>query len=85
MEKVSIGTIQLGKQGISDNFITSLKNQFKNHRNIKVSVLPSARPNGKGDVKKHADEILSKMGKNYTARSIGFVINIKKWRKNVRE
>lgn len=85
MQKVTIGTIQLGKQGITDNFIISLKNQFKNHRNIRISVLSSARSSGKEDIKKYEDEILSKMGKNYTAKSIGFVINLKKWRKAVRE
>ena len=80
-EKIPLGKIQLGKQGITDNFISSLKNMFNRHKNVKVSVLMSARPNGKADVKRYSEEILEKLGKNYTAKTIGFVINLKKWRK----
>lgn len=82
-----IGNIQLGKIGITDNFINSLKNLFKHHENVKVHVLKSVRgtgKEGKADVKKYSDEILEKLGKKYTSRNIGFVINIKKWRREVR-
>jgi len=82
-----MGNIQLGKSGITDNFMDSLKNLFKNHENVKVHVLKSVRgtgKEGKTDVQKHADEILEKLGKKYTSRNIGFVISIKKWRREVR-
>lgn len=78
-----LGRIQIGKNGITDNFISSLKNCFKNHENIKVSVLKgSTRDREK--IKKHSEEILNKLGKNYTSRILGFTIVLKKWRKNVR-
>ena len=70
--------IQLGKQGITDNFIESLKNQFKNSRTVKVSVLKGAN---REDIKKYQEELLDKLGKNFTARKIGFTIILKKWRK----
>jgi len=79
----TIRQIQLGKQGVTDNFINTLKNQFNNCKNVKISVLGSARENKK-DVKKYSEEILEKLGKNYTARVIGFTIVIKKWRREVR-
>jgi len=75
--------IQLGKNGVTDNFIESLKHQFNDCKNVKVSVLASARKN-KNDVKKYSEEILEKLGKNYTARVIGFTIVIKRWRQEVR-
>jgi len=78
-----IGYLQLGKQGISDNFIETLKSYFKKHKNIKVSVLKSLTRN-KIEVKKFADEILEKLGEKYTAKIIGFTIVLKKWRKPVR-
>ena len=78
-----IGQIQLGKQGISNNFIESLKNHFKNYQNVKVSVLKSAG-HDKSKVKGYSKQILEKLGKNYTARSVGFTIVLKKWRKAVR-
>ena len=73
--------IQLGKNGVTENFIETLKNHFKKNKSIRISVLKSARENGKGDVKKYADEIVSKLGKNYASKTIGFVIIVKKFRK----
>ena len=82
-----IGNTQLGKAGVTDNFISTLKTMFKRHENVKVHVLKSVRgtgKEGKNDVKKYSEEILEKLGKKYTARNIGFVISIKKWRNEVR-
>ncbi len=76
------GQIQLGKQGITDNFILTLKNHFKKHTNMKVKVLKSAG-HDKEKVKRYAEEILEKLGKNYTSKTLGFSIFIKKWRKPV--
>lgn len=78
-----IGQVQLGKQGISDNFIESLKNHFKNYQNVKVSVLKSTE-HDKSKVKEYSKQILEKLDKNYTARIVGFTIVLKKWRKAVR-
>lgn len=75
--------IQIGKNGVTDNFISSLRNQFKDCKNVRISVLRSARES-KDDVKKISEEILEKLGKNYTAKVIGFKIVLKKWRKDVR-
>ncbi len=78
--KKRVNNIQLGKQGITENFISSLKNHFKNSEIIRISVLKSARKD-KLQVKAFSEEILEKLGKNYTAKIIGFVIVLKKWRK----
>lgn len=83
MPKIPIGTLQLGKQGITENFLKSVENQFKNHENVKISVLKSATRN-REELKKLSSEILEKLGKKYTTRVIGFTIVLKKWRKDVR-
>ena len=75
--------MQIGKNGITENFIESLKTNFKTHTSIRISVLKSAG-HEKGKVKEMSEEILEKLGKNYTARVIGFTIVLKKWRKIVR-
>jgi len=75
-----IKELQLGKNGITDNFIETLKTYFTDVRTVKISVLPSARED-KSDVKKYSEEILQKLGVHYTARCIGFTITLKKWRK----
>lgn len=78
-----LGNIQLGKQGLSENFIMSLKNLFKNHENVKISALKNSTRE-RDELKKISSEILDKLGKNYTSKIIGFKIVIKKWRKPVR-
>jgi len=71
--------VQLGKNGVTENFIETLKHHFKSHENVKVSVLKGA-----GHEREKVEEILKKLGRNYTAKIIGFTIFLKKWRKPVR-
>ena len=78
-----IGKIQLGKNGVTENFIKCLESLFKNHKDVKIHVLKSATRN-REEIKKHSEEIVKKLGKNYTAKIIGFTIMIKKWRKNIK-
>jgi len=52
--------------------------------NVKISVLKNAG-HEKSKVKKYSEEILNHLGKNYTARIIGFTIIVKKWRKEQRK
>jgi RNA-binding protein YhbY len=78
-----LSQVQLGKQGITKNFIDTLKSNFKTHENVKVHVLKSAG-HDKKNVKEFSEKILNELGKNYTARVIGFTIAVKKWRKPVR-
>ena len=75
--------IQIGKNGITDNFIESLKINFKTHVQVRISVLKSA-DRDKEKVKEMSERILNDLGRNYTAKIIGFTIIIKKWRKPVR-
>jgi len=81
MQKIS--NMQLGKQGLTDNFIETLKSHFKKCKNVKISVLKSAREN-KSAVKKYSENILEKLGGKYTSRVIGFTIILKKHGKVVR-
>ena len=80
---ISQKEIQLGKKGITLEFIKDIENRLEKHRNItlKVSVLKSIRPEGKTDVKKYADELDEKLGEKYTVKTLGFSIFLRKWRK----
>ncbi len=72
--------IQIGKNGLTENFLETLKNHFKKHEQVRVSVLKSAG-HEKAQVREIAEKMLEALGKNYTARVIGFKIVLKKWRK----
>lgn len=75
--------LQIGKNKVTDNFITTLKSYFVKNKLIKVSVLKSAREN-REDTKKIANEIVQKLGNNFNFKIIGFKIIIRKWRKPIR-
>jgi RNA-binding protein YhbY len=75
------GKIQLGKQGITENFIESLKNHFKKHKILRISVLKSAREEGKkgrDQVKAYAEQLVKSLGENYRAMTIGFIIVLRR-------
>jgi len=74
--------MQLGKHGLTQEFLEDIKRRFTNNKikNIKISVLKSARES-KDDVKQHAETIVKFLGKKYTYRILGFSIFIKQWRK----
>ena len=81
--KTAILNIQLGKNGITDNFIETLKSNFEKHRNVKISVLSNLTRDRK-EITRLSEEILERLGDNYTARIIGFTIVVKKWRRSMR-
>ncbi len=80
---MTFAEMQLGKNGVTSNFIQTLKTSFQNHESIRISVLKSAG-HDKKKIKEYSEEILEKLGKNYTAKLIGFKIILKKWRKTKR-
>lgn len=74
--------IQLGKKGLTPEFLEDLKKRFENKKvnNMKICVLKSAR-DSRDDVKKYSEKIKNYLGNKFTTRVIGFSIFIKKWRK----
>jgi RNA-binding protein YhbY len=84
MTDYGVAKIQIGKNGLSENFFSTLETYFKLHKNVKVIVLKSAREN-REMTREYANKILEKLGKNYTARIVGHTIAVKKWRHEKKE
>jgi RNA-binding protein YhbY len=76
--------LQIGKNGLTDAFIENLKRLFENELIVKVSILKSACRD-KNQAKEISDTILQSLGKNYTSRLVGYTMNVKKFRKNIRD
>ena len=72
--------IQIGKNGLTDGTMVVLKNAFTTREDVKVHLLKSAGHTQK-NVKQISENILNELGKNFTAKIIGFTIFLKKWRK----
>ena len=68
---------QIGKSGLSEGVIQSLKKLFENHKRIRISMLPSSGRN-RDNIKKMADELVSKLDGNYKYTIVGFTIIVKK-------
>ncbi len=74
--------IQLGKKGLTSEFLDGLRKRFDKReiKNVKIKVLPSARES-REDVKRYSEEIIKYLGNRYNSRVIGFSIFVKKFRK----
>jgi len=77
---VIIAQIQLGKQGITENFISTLKEHFKKKKIVKISVLKSCCRDKK-ELKGIEQTIKDFLGNTFTTKSIGYTITVRKWRK----
>jgi len=83
MTKLGQIKVQLGKQGVTPGYIELLKNMFSKRENVKIQVLKSAG-HEKEKMTEIAEEIVDKLGKNYTYKILGFAIFVKKWKKDKR-
>lgn len=72
--------MQIGKNGLTESFMTALKNAFKERENIRISVL-KAGGHDREKIKQVAEEIIARQGEKFTCRIVGFTIFVKKWRK----
>ncbi len=79
----SIRQMQLGKNGVTEQFISSLKSHFNVTKNVKISVLKSCCRD-KEELKEINEKILNELGNHYTSRIIGYTIVVKKWRRDMR-
>ena len=69
--------LQIGKQGITDNFMMTINNALKTHLSLRITVLKSSGRDRESIIKM-ADEIISNANGKYGYRILGFTIIIKK-------
>ncbi|MFB6246248.1 MAG: YhbY family RNA-binding protein [Candidatus Pacearchaeota archaeon] len=80
---MTVKTVQLGKNGVTEGFLELLMNHFANTNNVKVNVLKSCCRD-KQELREIKDQILEMLGKKYTARTVGYTIALKKHDKETR-
>lgn len=76
------GKFQIGKRGLTDNFIETMRISFKTHKQLRISVLKAASPN-KVKVKEIAEEISQKLPFPTKYRILGFTIIIRRVSKSL--
>ncbi len=77
MKKFKISNFQLGKNGLTEGVLQSLKLALKNHKQVRISVLKSATRN-RSELQEIAEKIKSSMPGKCSYRIIGFTIILKK-------
>lgn len=75
-----IRQLQLGKKGLTKDFIETLKNHFEKTKILKISVLKSCCRDKK-ELKQIEQKILKQLGENYHSRIIGYTINLRRFAK----
>lgn len=75
-----IKRLQMGKKGLTPEFIEQVKSIFENETLIKVSILKSACRD-KDEAKKIAEDLIEVLGEKYGYKLIGYVLTITKFRK----
>ena len=75
-----IKRFQIGKGGLSGEFIEHLRNAFKNSELVKVSILKSACRN-REEAREMGEKLVKELGPEYKFSLIGYVLVVKKFRK----
>lgn len=78
-----IKTLQLGKNGLTEGFISEIRKLFENERMIKIQMLRSACRDKKM-AKEIAEKMINELGEKFGYRLIGYTLTVSKFRKNVR-
>jgi RNA-binding protein YhbY len=79
----SIKKIQIGKNGLTPEFMGQLKKTFEKSDSVKISLLKSACRDTK-EAEEIGQKIVDALGKNFVFRRVGYVISVNKFRRNVR-
>lgn len=79
-----LAKMQMGKNGFTESFFEQLKRIFQEAEIVKITILKSACRDKK-QAEKIAEEIVERLGKNFTYRLVGYVLTINKFRRNVRD
>lgn len=74
---------QIGKKGLTEEFLKQIETTFKTCKKIKIDILKSACRD-KEEAKQIAQKIIDRLGKNFDFKLIGYVLTILKFNKNLR-
>ncbi len=76
--------LQIGKNGLTDAFVEQVRRLSQDKERMKITILKSACRD-KAEAKVMCDDLVEKLGKNYTYRLIGYVCTLLRFRRDVRK
>ena len=84
---ITLVNFQMGKAGLTPEFLEALKTAFKTHKVAKIALLKTSTRD-KAEMKKMGEEICSKLSDKefkYEYRTIGFTMTVRKFKKKTHE
>ena len=78
-----IKKLQMGKNGLSPEFIDQVKSIFEKETLVKIAILKSACRDKK-DAEKIGKDLVNELGKKYDYKLVGYVLTVIKYRKEQR-
>jgi len=78
-----IKRLQMGKGGLSDAFVEQVKSVFEKEKVLKISILKSACRDKK-EAEKIGEDLVSRLGKKFGYKLVGYVLTVIKYRKDWR-
>lgn len=75
---------QIGKKGLTDEFIRQIETTFSTCRKVKIDILKSACRDKK-EAKEIADKLIERLGKKFDYKMVGYVLTVMKFNSNVRD
>ncbi len=78
-----IKQLQMGKAGLSEAFVDQVRSIFEVENMVKISILRSACRD-KVEARGIGEDLVSRLGKKYGFKLIGYVLTVTKFRKNQR-
>ena len=72
--------LQIGKNGLSEAFVSQVKKMFEDAEIVKITILKSACRD-KAGAKKICDELVDSLGPKYAYKLIGYVVSVRRFRK----
>jgi len=74
---MNVAKFQIGKSGITENFLESLRNSFKNRKFVRISAIKSSGRDKKSIVEM-AEKLKKEIGFSCEYKIIGFTIVLRK-------
>jgi RNA-binding protein YhbY len=84
---ITLANFQMGKAGLTDQFIEALRTSFKTHKVAKIAILQTATRD-REEMKKMGEQICEKLDDKefkYEFRTIGFTMTVRKFKRKTHE
>jgi len=75
-----IKRFQIGKKGLTHEFVEQMRRTFEKDELIKIDLLKSATRD-KEEADKIGSDLVEKLGNKFTFKRIGYTLIIRRWRK----